>query len=429
MAERIRLLMLTHNYPRFRGDFAGVFIALLAKRLLEFDIQPIILAPHDPGAAEFEEIDGIRIYRFRYAAKDEEETIAYRGNMHKLVLGSVSGIFKFKQFLDRFREAAFTVIEKEQIEVVAGHWLIPSGLVMRTIMRKRNLPMIMSSHGTDIRLMRKYFRVTYRYLKTFCANLKRWTVVSNFLKEGIVDLDPRLRDKIEVLPLPHDEELFYRDEGIKRDDSLVVAVTRYTGQKRVTNLIKAFALVAERHKTARLALYASGPMKPDVEALIEKFGLQSRVTLHPPVTQDELRSVYNTSSIVVLNSFQDGFGLALSESMMCGAAVIGTDSGGITDIIRHGERGLLVPLDDNSALADAILLLLNESANARRTGAKRVRIRPKDFRRQAAGRPIRADSPRFTEVIITCSADAFQIPGWLRPSPKIKLTNNYIFCI
>ncbi|HKK21919.1 MAG TPA: glycosyltransferase family 4 protein, partial [candidate division Zixibacteria bacterium] len=167
MADPIRLLMLTHNYPRFRGDFAGVFIALLAKRLLEFDIQPVILAPHDPGAPEFEETDGIRVYRFRYAQKDEDETIAYRGNMHKLVLGSVSGIFKFKQFLDRFRGAALKVIDEEQIDIVAGHWLIPSGIVMRTIMRKRNLPMIMSSHGTDIRLMRKYFRVTYRYLRTF----------------------------------------------------------------------------------------------------------------------------------------------------------------------------------------------------------------------------------------------------------------------
>jgi glycosyltransferase involved in cell wall biosynthesis len=392
MADPIRLLMLTHNYPRFRGDFAGVFIALLAKRLLEFDIQPVILAPHDPGAPEFEETDGIRVYRFRYAQKDEDETIAYRGNMHKLVLGSVSGIFKFKQFLDRFRGAALKVIDEERIDIVAGHWLIPSGIVMRTIMRKRNLPMIMSSHGTDIRLMRKYFRVTYRYLRTFCMNLKRWTVVSNFLKEGIVDLDPRLKDKIEVLPLPHDEELFYRDESIPREDSLVVAVTRFTGQKRVTNLIKAFALVAERSHSARLEIYGTGPMQQDVESLIDKFGLQDRVKIFPPVAQADLRTVYNRASIVVLNSFQDGFGLALSESMMCGAAVIGTDSGGITDIIRHGERGLLVPLDDNSALAEAMLLLLEDPQMRRNLAQNGYEYARKTF----AATPLAC---RFAEII------------------------------
>ncbi len=358
MSDKIRLLMITHNYPRFAGDFAGVFIALLAKRLLEFDIQPVILAPHDPGAAEYEESDGVLIYRFRYAQRDEDETIAYRGNMHKLVLGSVSGIFRFKHFLDCFRDAALEVIDKERIDIVAGHWLIPAGLVMRTIMNKRGLPMIMSSHGTDIRLMRKYFRVTYRYLRDLCRHLKRWTVVSSFLKVGIVDLDPTLADRIEVLPLPHDETLFYRDESINRDNSLIVAVTRFTHQKRVAHLITAFALVSEQHTTARLHIYGSGSQEQEIRTLIRELGLESRVRLFAPVTQSELRSVYNSASIVVLNSYQDGFGLALSEAMMCGAAVIGTDSGGITDIIADNERGLLVPLDNSAALAEAIVKLL-----------------------------------------------------------------------
>ena len=133
MAEKIKLLMITHNYPRFEDDFAGNFIALLARKLLQFEIQPIVLAPHDPGAKEYEIIDDVIIYRFRYAANDDDENIAYRGNMHKLVLSSISGIFQFKNFLDCFRKAAFEIIEKEKIDIIAGHWLIPAGLVMKSI--------------------------------------------------------------------------------------------------------------------------------------------------------------------------------------------------------------------------------------------------------------------------------------------------------
>ena len=128
MSDPIRLLVITHNYPRFDGDFAGVFLSVLNSRLPEHGIKPIVLAPHHPGASEYEEKDGVTIYRFRYGS-DEDENLAYRGAMHKLVLGSVTGIFRFKNFLDCFRKAAFEIIEKESIQVIAGHWLIPADCI------------------------------------------------------------------------------------------------------------------------------------------------------------------------------------------------------------------------------------------------------------------------------------------------------------
>lgn len=361
MPKEIKLLILTHNYPRYQGDFAGVFISLLAKRLLQFNIQPVILAPHDTGIAEYEEIDGVKIYRFRYEKDESNENLAYRGNMHKLVLGSVSGIFRFKHFLNCFRQEARNIIDREAIDVAAGNWLVPSGMVMKSIATFKPMPMIMSSHGTDIRLMRKYFKVTYRYLKKFCLGLNRWTVVSNFLRNSIIELEPQLEKIIEVLPVPHDESIFYRDDNITREENLIVAVTRFTEQKRVTYLIKSFALVVEKKPEAKLHLYGSGHLQNDIEQLIAKFGLGNHVKIFPPIPQEQLREVYNRAAIVVLNSFQEGFGLALSEAMMCGAAAVGTNSGGITDIIKDRERGLIVELDNSAHLAEAILLLLNES--------------------------------------------------------------------
>jgi glycosyltransferase involved in cell wall biosynthesis len=379
MKEPIRLLVLSHNYPRFDGDFAGIFLALLNRRLTEHDIRPIVLVPHDAGAKEYEEKDGVKIYRFRYAPLDVDEALAYRGNMHKLVLGSVSGIFRFKHFLDCFRQAALEIIEKERIQMVAGHWLIPAGVVMKTIRQKHALPMILSSHGTDIRLMSKYFQVTYRYFRGFSRTLRRWTVVSSFLRDEILRLDRDLAETVTVLPLPHDESIFYRDEQVTRDPFQVTAVTRFTHQKRVDYLIKAFALVAERNARARLRICGVGPLENNLRELVDKFGLRERVTICPPVPQTALREVYNRSGMVVLNSYREGFGLTLSEAMLCGAAVIGTDSGGITDIIEHEKRGLLVPLDDSRALADAILRLLSDEPLARRLAENGCRFAQENY--------------------------------------------------
>lgn len=356
----IKVLMLTHNYPRYEGDFAGIFLKLLAERLCHFGIQPVILAPYDNGSPEYEVINGVTVYRFRYAAREEDHTIAYRGNMHQLVLGSVGGIFKFKNFLNRWRKAAFDVIEKEQIELVAGHWLIPAGIVMKTIYRKTRLPMILSSHGTDIRLMRKYFKVVYRYLKSFCHVLGSWTVVSSFLREGIVRMDRSLSDIIEVVPMPHDETIFYRDENIRREENQIVSVTRFTDQKRVDKLINAMALLNERKPEVKLVLYGTGPLEMNIRQQIERFGLTDVVTINQPVPQEQLRTIYNRATMVVLNSFEEGFGLTLSEAMLCGAPVIGAASGGITDIIDDEKTGLLVPLDNPEKLALAMERLLDD---------------------------------------------------------------------
>ena len=362
MESKIRLLMLTHNYPRFEGDHSGIFISLLTKQLAGLGVEPIVLAPHDREAAEYEQTSGVTIYRFRYADDLEDENLAYRGNMEERVFGSLSGPFRFRRFLNRFRSAALDIVEKEKIQVVAGHWLVPSGMVMKKIASGRaGLPMILSSHGTDIRLMKKHGWIAYPYFKRFCRSLKKWTVVSSFLKEEIVRLDSRLAGVLEVLPLPHNEAIFYKDESMQRESDLVVSVTRFTDQKRVDYFIKAFATVFEKRPQTKLEIYGSGPLQTDIERLIKDLNLQAQVTLFPPVRQEELREVYNRATIVVLNSFEEGFGLTLSEAMLCGAAVVGTDSGGIPDIIKHQKRGVLVPLDDSAALAEAILELFDNS--------------------------------------------------------------------
>ncbi|MCB2230886.1 glycosyltransferase family 4 protein [bacterium] len=392
MAKPVKLLLLTHNYPRRRDDYAGVFIALLARRLTKLNIQPVVVAPHDAEVPEREETDGIRIYRFRYASDPEKQTLAYRGNMHEQVFGSPLGPFRLQRFLKSFERLTLDVIEKEKIEVIAGHWLVPTGIVMKRIMRRTNLPMILSSHGTDIRLLAKFGRPVYRYFESLTRSLQRWTVVSSFLKEELTMLDPECESLLDVLPLPHNEKVFFRESEVKRQDNLIVAVTRFTEQKRVDLLIRAFHWVTREDRSARLEIYGSGPLEENVRALIAELGLERQVILNEPVSQERLREVYNRAAVVVLNSYREGFGLALSEAMLCGAAVIGTASGGITDIIEDQKRGLLVELDNVNQLAEAILRLLKNKVYRERLAEHGYRF----ARSHYASGPLAA---RYAEIV------------------------------
>ncbi|MDF1543471.1 MAG: glycosyltransferase family 4 protein [bacterium] len=392
MNDRIRILVITHNYPRFEGDFAGVFLHLLMRQLPQYGVDPIVIAPHDSGAEKCEEMDGVRVYRFQYADRESEQNIAYRGQMHQLVLGSVSGIFKFKSFLDRFRMAAMEVIKKEKIELLAGHWLIPAGLVMKPIAKRTGLPTIMSSHGTDIRLISKYAGAAYRYLKSFCRQLRSWTFVSSYLRDELLRVDHTLNRILEVLPMPHDESLFYLKDEVVRDGNLIVAVTRFTEQKRVDMLVKAMALLSEKSLHFRLHIYGEGDLRQQIVELIDRLGLSEKVSLFSAVPQSELADIYNRAGIVVLNSVREGFGLALSEAMLCGAAVVGTNSGGIPDIIDHDKNGLLVEPDNPSELADNLANLLTDEALRIRLGRSGLQSARSRFTSSAS-------AARYAEII------------------------------
>jgi glycosyltransferase involved in cell wall biosynthesis len=369
MDAPIRLLCLTHNFPRYRGDYAGVFVDLLSRRLVDQGIHSTIVAPHYADSPEYEERDGLIIHRFRYAGRESEETLAYGGAMQKALL-SVTGMLRFRRFLQRFRQCALDAMAHATPDIIAGHWLMPAGMVMKQLSKQIALPMVLSSHGTDVRLVRRLGGLPYRYFGEFGRRLARWTFVSSYLREQMLSIDPRLVSIAETLPLPHNEEVFYRDRTVSRQPLLVVAVTRYTEQKRVDQLIRAFAQVVEALPEARLALYGAGPLRESIAELIGEKNLSSSVTMHPPVAQEKLREVYNRASVVVLNSVAEGFGLALSEAMLCGSAVIGTRSGGIVDIIKHEKTGLLVPPDNEIALGKAICRLLqNEALRERLAGA------------------------------------------------------------
>lgn len=80
----------------------------------------------------------------------------------------------------------------------------------------------------------------------------------------------------------------------------------------------------------------------------------ARVDLLHWTTQDELRDIYDTHGFFLFPSFFEGFGKAFLEAMSRGLVVVASDVGGMHDVIRHGENGILVPAGDGEAIADAV---------------------------------------------------------------------------
>ena len=116
----------------------------------------------------------------------------------------------------------------------------------------------------------------------------------------------------------------------------------------------------------QLRIIGDGPERGVLEKQARDLKVQDRVEFIGALPQAELPRYYAECSVFVLPSIREGMGLVLAEALLCGAPVIAANSGGVTDIVKDGETGLLVPERDAQAIANAITRILNDRALATR---------------------------------------------------------------
>jgi glycosyltransferase involved in cell wall biosynthesis len=123
-------------------------------------------------------------------------------------------------------------------------------------------------------------------------------------------------------------------------------------------LIEALALVRARGYDVRLQIIGDGDQRRALEQQARDLNLESRVEFLGLLPQADLPRFYSQCAVFVLPSIQEGLGLVLAEALLCGAPVITTNLSGVTDIVKNGETGLLVPERDPRLLADALEKIL-----------------------------------------------------------------------
>ena len=160
--------------------------------------------------------------------------------------------------------------------------------------------------------------------------------------------------------------------------------------KGVDVLLSALPAVVESVPDARLLLAGDGPERGRLEQQVESLGLRERATFMGWLNKADLRAAYERAWVVVLPSiWEEGLGMVLVEAGMMGRASVGSDRGGIREVIEHGATGLLVPPADPGNLADAIVHLLSDRERARQMGLHaRTRARRYLDRREEALRKV-----------------------------------------
>lgn len=143
-------------------------------------------------------------------------------------------------------------------------------------------------------------------------------------------------------------------------ENVIVAAGRLDENKNHALLIHAFSKIAEEFPYMNLVIYGEGESRVSLEQLIAEKGLQERVFL--PGNVSDIADKISKASIFTLTSNTEGMPNSVMEAMALGLAVVATDCpcGGPAELITNGENGMLVPVGDAYALADALRKILND---------------------------------------------------------------------
>lgn len=176
-----------------------------------------------------------------------------------------------------------------------------------------------------------------------------------------------------IIPNPIEEITVHPFEGSRRKE--IVNFCRLVKAKNIPLLIEAFSRIASEFSDYSLVLYGDGPEKEIITDCIKRYGLDSKVYLHP-FEKDVLDRV-RESAMFVSSSNREGISNSMLEAMAIGLPVICTDcpAGGARMMIRTYENGILVPANDPDALYQAMKYMIEHPADAARMAKEAVTIR------------------------------------------------------
>ena len=380
----MKVLILTSSYPIREGTHEGGFVADLVRKLPERGIVPVVLAPHFPGGPFKEFQDGTAILRFPYFFPSRFERLAYGAG---LLINIRRDLFAFAGIIPFCISEFFwtlALVYREKVDIIHTHWLIPQGFIGTLVHQINGIPFIATVHGTDLAVIIKSAVLT-RICSFIIRNSDAVTVNSSYTRQQLLSIIPESEGKIHVIPMGVDLEAFSPNLPLPLKKSVpsghgILNVGRLIALKGTQYLIKAMPHVIHKYPDAVLVIIGSGPQEDHLTRMVRELSLDEHVRFMGNIPHNELHPYYQAADVFVLpsilfNGTTEGLGVVLLEAMAAGCPVIGSNVGGIPDIIIDGETGFLVPEQRPDILAEKIVKIFSDTdikEKFRRFGLMRV---------------------------------------------------------
>jgi len=264
----------------------------------------------------------------------------------------------------KYAAAAAEEARKFKPDLIHAHYVTGFGLwAARADFR----PSIVSVWGADIvDFPTSWFK--RRLVRKVLNRATAVTATSRFLHEKIAALSQSAAERTTIVPF-----------GVNVPDSVtpeppgpvrLCYIKHHKLKYGPIVLLKALAQCRDQVPDIRLTMAGSGKATPQLKKLTAELGLGDRVEFVGQLERDQIYPLLQKSHIMVMPSIcEEAFGVAVLEASACARPVIATRVGGVPEVVRDGETGLLVPPQDVAALADAVVRLASDARRRSDMGA------------------------------------------------------------
>jgi N-acetyl-alpha-D-glucosaminyl L-malate synthase BshA len=260
------------------------------------------------------------------------------------------------------------VVKSHHLELLHCHYAIPhatSAWIAREMLREtgEDIEVITTLHGTDITIVGQdpsFYAIT----KFSIEKSDRITAVSQYLKEETCRAFGCDGPAIDVIHNFIDPDVYDREKypsllrkQFGSSKPILMHVSNFRTVKRVRDVIRVYAEV-NREIPSVLVMIGDGPDRPAAEEEARMLGVENSVSFLGKL--DQIAPLLAAADLFLLPSQSESFGLSALEALASGVPVIGTNAGGLPEVVRDGETGVLCEVGDIPGMAAAALEILQD---------------------------------------------------------------------
>ena len=356
----MRVLVINYEFPPLGGG-GGHVAQNVTRCLAQEGVELAVLTAHWRGLPRRERVDGYTVYR----------TPSFRSRPDRCPVREMFG------FLVCNVVPALRLARSWRPDVVHVHFAVPSGPLAYLLKRAYGIPYVITLHGGDIPGWdSQQTDSLYAFLLPFTRPIWHQASAVVAVSQGLKDLAMHAYPDVPVQVIPNgiDGDFFQSlpNPEVRAEAGRpiqVLFVGRIVEQKGLAYLLRSVRPLLEQvGPRFRIRIVGDGPLRADMEALVEELGIGDQIEFTGWVPVARVREFLQAADVFVLPSLMEGLSIALLQAMSCGLPVVATDAMGNNELVRAGDNGLLVPVGDAAALARALATLIEDQDTRARMG-------------------------------------------------------------
>ena len=260
------------------------------------------------------------------------------------------------------------VVREHELDVLHCHYAIPhatSAWIAREMLRTEggDIRFVTTLHGTDITIVGQdpsFHAIT----KFSIEKSDSLTAVSQYLQQETKEAFGCTARRIEVIPNFVDPDVYNRSthdpvlrQQIAGDARVLMHISNFRPVKRVTDIVRTFAKV-RRNVDSVLVMIGDGPDRHAAEHEARQLGVEKDVRFLGKI--DSVAPLLAIADLFLLPTNMESFGLSALEALASGAPVIGAKVGGLPEVVKDGETGVLCGVGDVDGMANAAITILSD---------------------------------------------------------------------